>query len=245
MIKRFVFACAAAVVVIPAAGCSSPATAEPIELCDLVSAADLNHEFGEPLTITKRLAGEPESPWAYCLYGNATQHFLTLGAPIDHLAGNVHLAAGPNVDAGVAEAFEKAANTRVPDAYTIDPIDLPVECGALQKAAEAVIGTITHARGTANPSALTCDFIGRDGKIAAESRPLAFARFENLIGVEILAEPDAVVKGVKTAKELKIEGTVDHSGVAITITPDGEYTSVGLTPAERTFARRFLDASWR
>lgn len=235
VIKQLLVAIAA----LTLSACAAPSqattpTQTPPDLCDLVSARDLARQLDEPITITKRLLQGPSSPWAYCLYGTMTEHFVTLSAPIAHPAGNIHVV----IDPKVMDRIQTAADP-LGDDYQIAPFDLPVECAALQSAAEAVVGTITSARGSINPGVLTCDFIGPDGNITAQSRPHVLAEHTVLTGLDILDKPDARLKAALGDQTIRVDGIVDHRGIAITVRIDRPQ----LTDAIRAFAQKFLEAS--
>ncbi|CAM3684069.1 hypothetical protein [Smaragdicoccus niigatensis] len=231
MIKQLVVALAA--FALSACAAPSQATTQTPDFCDLISARDLARQLDEPITVTKRLLEGPSSPWAYCLYGTMTQHFVTLSAPIAHPAGNIHVM----VDPKVADRVQASVDP-VRDDYQIAPVDLPAECAALRSEAEAVVGTITSARGSVNPGVLTCDFIGPDGSIAAQSRPHVLAEHTVLTGVDILDKPDARLKAT-VGENIHVDGIVDHRGIDITV----HIGRTQLTEAIKAFAQKFLEAS--
>ncbi|MCE5288350.1 MAG: hypothetical protein LLG14_03820 [Nocardiaceae bacterium] len=231
MIKQLVVALAA--LALSACAAPSQATTQTPDFCDLISARDLARQLDQPITVTKRLLQGPSSPWAYCLYGTMTQHFVTLSAPIAHPSGNIHVVVDPRA------TDLQASTAPVDDDYRIESVDLPVECTALRSAAEAVVGTITSARGSINPGVLTCDFIGPSGSITAQSRPHVLAEHTVLTGVDILDQPDARLKAVVDDQTIHVAGIVDHRGIDITVRTG----RAQLTEAIKAFAQEFLEAS--
>ena len=243
MIKRLVLACAAVATASSAAACAGPTLAAPADLCALLPADDVSRELGVPITVTKRLVDEPESPWAYCLYGTSTQQFVTLAAPTKGVAGNVRVLVDPRVDSAIAHRIEVLAGRTVPAGYRLEPIDIPLACVDLQSAAEAVIGPVVFARGSVDGPILTCDFIGPKGNVQAQARPAAFAYANEMVGEQIVDEPDAKLWAQRSSSKTSIRGFVDHRAVTITITSN-DGSAEALTDGERAFGRSFLAASW-